>query len=171
MKNKKITVLTVLALVLALSLCVQGAMAYFTTYVVAEGGKTIHLGRKTEIEEDVSDWTKSVVIKNVGDTSADTRDNPCYVRVKYFAGSQYILTPTPGSGWSQGADGYWYYAPILNLGESTTPLKIHIDFDQEKVPEDFNVVVIHENTDVLYAEDGTPYADWNLTANQAPAAN
>ena len=26
----------------------------------------------------------------------------------------------------------------------------------------FNVVVIYESTPVMYREDGTPYADWNV---------
>lgn len=168
MKNKKITVLIVLALVLALSLCVQGAMAYFTTYVVAEGGKTIRLGRKTEIHEEVSNWTKSITIQNVGDTDPTTGDTDCYVRVKYFAGNAYQLTPEAGEDWQAGNDGYWYYAKPLKLGETTSALKIKINFDQENIPEDFNVIVIHENTDVLYDEQGNPYADWNLTQNQAP---
>lgn len=170
MRKKYITVLVALALILALSLCVQGAMAYFTTYVAAEGGKILHLGRKTEIHEEFSNWTKSIVIENVGDTNPDTQDLPCYVRVAYFAGSQYTLSVTAGKGWKDGGDGYWYYEPVLKLGEKTTALNIGIGFPEENPPEDFNVVVIHENTDVLYTENGKPYADWSLTVNTAPAS-
>lgn len=128
------------------------AMAYFTTYVTAAGGYPVTLGYETEIEEDVSDMTKHVVITNTGETD-------CYVRVKVFSGSQFEIAYTPGSGWSQEADGYWYYSEILPAGESTSELLAKIQVP-EGYTDTFNIVVVQECTPVLYDEGGQPYADW-----------
>jgi len=60
-------------------------------------------------------------------------------------------------------------AMVLSLaacgGGKTSVLSVKI----ENVPEAdlengtmFNVVVIYESTPVMYREDGTPYADWNV---------
>ena len=63
--------------------------------------------------------------------------------------------------WTPGEDGYYYYADIVEGGQTTEPLDVKI----ENIPEDakdFNVIVIHESTPVQYDEDGKPYADWNI---------
>lgn len=57
MKNRKIVVLSAAALVLAGSMTIHSAMAYFTTNVSAQGGYTLSLGSKTEIEENVEAMT------------------------------------------------------------------------------------------------------------------
>ena len=31
--------------------------------------------------------------------------------------------------------------------------------------DDFNVIIVHEATKVLYDEDGNPYADWSTIIN------
>ena len=63
-----------------------------------------------------------------------------------------------------GSDGYYYYTPIVNAGETTTILKVLIGNVPEDVKEgdEFNVIVIYETTPVQYREDGTPYADWSV---------
>ena len=48
MKHKKIAILSAAALVLAGSMTIGSAMAYFTTYTSAKGGYTLSLGSKTE---------------------------------------------------------------------------------------------------------------------------
>ena len=57
------------------------------------------------------------------------------------------------------------YNEIVPGGGKTSVLSVKI----ENVPEAdlengtmFNVVVIYESTPVMYREDGTPYADWNV---------
>lgn len=156
--KKGIPWLAAAALILAGGAGVQEAMAYFTTYVTAAGGHPVTLGYETEIEEDVEDMTKHIVIANTGESD-------CYVRVKVFGGSQFPLTISPGEGWSQGADGYWYYDEILPVGEKTSVLLAAI----EEIPEDyegtFNIIVVQECTPVLYDEDGSPYADWEKEAD------
>lgn len=133
------------------------AMGYFTTYVTAAGGYPVELGYETEIEEDVTDMTKHIVISNTGETD-------CYVRVKVFSGSQFEIDFSSAGGWSLGEYGYWYYQEILPVGEDTSELLAAIT-----VPEDykdtFNIVVVQECTPVLYDQAGQPYADWERAAD------
>lgn len=162
MKNRlfrsKIFWLAAAAPVLMGGVGIRESMAYFTTYVTAAGGYPVTLGSETEIEEDVSDMTKHIVISNTGESD-------CYVRVMVFGGSQFEISYNAGDGWYQSEDGYWYYDQILPVGENTSELLAAIE-----VPEDytdpFNIVVIQECTPVLYdAESGEPYADWERTAD------
>jgi hypothetical protein len=158
LKNKTFWLATI-AVVLCASVSVPSAMAYFTTYVKAEGGYEITLGDETEIEEDVKDMTKSISIKNTGETD-------CYVRVKVFCGSELNITysgAVDDSGnqyWTLDDDGYWYYKDILKVGSSSEVLNAKINLPED-YKDKFNVVVVQECTPVLYKEDGTAYADWN----------
>ncbi len=67
--------------------------------------------------------------------------------------------------WILGEDGFYYYQKILNAGETTTDLNIHINGVSTDVDEeDFNVVVVYECTRVLYDEEGNLLeADWHKT--------
>lgn len=153
-------------LVLSAAVMVAGAgigkaWAYFTTYAEAAGGYTVHLGDRTEIRESFSDWTKHVVI------AGEEGSAPVYIRVRAFYGSQYTLEYS-GEGWSQGADGYYYYNRAVSGNNTTSPLDLkigNIPQDPEEA-ERFNVVVIYESTPVRYHEDGTPYTvhetDWSV---------
>ena len=68
--NKKTLCLTAAALTLTAGLSVGSAMAYFTTYVTAQGGQELSLGFTEVIpDEEVSDWTKHIKIENTGDYS------------------------------------------------------------------------------------------------------
>ncbi len=157
-KNKTFW-LAIVAGGLVCSISVPSAMAYFTTYVKAEGGYEITLGSETEIEEKVKDMTKEISLTNTGETD-------CYVRVKVFSGSQINMTYTSAvddSGntyWTSNEDGYWYYKDILKVNRSTEILKAKIELSED-YKDSFNVIVVQECTPVQYHEDGTPYADWN----------
>jgi hypothetical protein len=145
--------LTAAAILLVLGVSIGSTMAYFSTYTTAQGGKVIHLGAATEIEEAFDSWTKRVTV------TSDENSQPVYVRAIAYAGSQYELT-YEGTGWSRGDDGYYYYGNALEGGASTEELLVHIG----NVPDDaeaFDVVVIYETTPVLYDENGNPYADWS----------
>lgn len=158
LKNKTLW-LVAAAVILAGSVSVQSAMAYFTTYVKAKGGYEITLGSQTEIKEDVKDMTKEIKITNTGETD-------CYVRVKVFCGSQIEISyagAVDGDGnayWTKGDDGYWYYKDILPAGATSEEFQVKITVP-EGYKESFNVIVVQESTPVKYREDGTPYADWN----------
>lgn len=154
------------ALVLSAAVMIAGAgvgkaWAYFTTYTEAAGGYTVHLGDRTEITEEFTNWTKHVVITSEEDSE------PVYIRIRAFCGSRYTLQYS-GEGWSQGADGYYYYGNAVSGGASTASLDLKIN----NIPEDpeelerFNVVVIYESAPVRYHEDGTPFGvhetDWSI---------
>lgn len=152
--------LTLTAAVLAGSLSVGTALAYFTTYTSATGSAVLNLGfTSTEIKETVVDWTKHIVVENTGDYD-------CYVRVKIFAGDKYKdqLAIKDASGkWTKGEDDYYYYSDILTTteaGKLTSELLVEID--HAGLEEDFNVVVVQEYSPVLYDEAGNPYYDWTL---------
>ena len=66
------------------------------------------------------------------------------------------------NGGSAGIDGYYYYfdgsrEKVLAPEETTSELKIAI----KNFKEEFNVVVIQENTPALYDENGAAYSDWD----------
>ena len=77
LRKKTPWLLAAAALLLAGGAGAGQAMAYFTTYVTAAGGHPVTLGYETQIEEDVEDMTKHIVIANTGESA-------CYVRVKVF---------------------------------------------------------------------------------------
>lgn len=143
-------VLAAAALVLTAGAAADRAMAYFTTYAVASGGQELKLGFTTTIpDETVSDWKKNITIKNTG-------AEPCYVRVKVFAGSEYPLSQGSGtnSNWSKSeTDGYYYWADVLKPGDTTGRLVVAID--HAKAEDDFNVIVVQECMPVRYDENGS----------------
>lgn len=148
----KVIAMSAAALAMTAALSVEGAMAYFTTYTEAGGSGTVSLGPKTEIDEDVSEMTKHVTIRN---TSA----NECFVRVKVFCGTDVTCTPE-GRNWSHREDGYWYYGPVVAADETAEVLDVKIEYKGEQ-PQDFNVVVVQECTPVIYDEGGNATADWD----------
>lgn len=163
--NQRTMALAAAALVLTAGVMTNRTLAYFTTYVTASGGHELELGFTTTIpEEEVANWTKDISITNTG-------GNPCYVRVKAFAGVQFELEydlAASDSRWSAlGTDGYYYWQEILKPGETTGSLLVRIDKKDAK--EDFNVIIVQECTPVPYDENGVPAAwdqvDWTRTAD------
>ena len=138
------------------------AMAYFTAYTSASGRVPLRLGNVTDIEEptvDTENMIKHVVVSNKGPES-------CWVRARVFAPSSYQLT-CEGTGWTENADGYVYYADPLGEGQKTQELLVRIAGLPEGAAEGelAHVVVIYESTKVLYGADGQLLApDWTLAA-------
>ena len=154
----KSLVLVSLVAVMVFQAGIGSAWSYFTTYARAEGGYPVSFGPDTEIEEEISNWQKTVRIRNKSGSV------PVYVRVRAFCGAAYDLVFTdPDNKWEQGGDGYWYYKDIVNAGQDTAPLQIRIN----GVPADitdasaFNVVVVYEYNLAKYDKNGKPYADWS----------
>lgn len=142
------------AAVLAGSLTVGTAMAYFTTYTSASGQQTLDLGFvKTEIKEEIEPGMKHITIPN-------TNNYDCYIRAKVFCGDKYKdhVTVSSGNKWALGDDGYYYYSDIVPPNQSTEEFLVKID--TTGLNEDFHVVVVQESTAVLYDADGNPYGDW-----------
>ena len=151
------TLFAAAALVLAGTAGIGQASAYFTTYVTAAGGYPVTLGYETEIEEKVDSMTKHIMIYTTGESD-------CYVRVKVFSGSQFGIHFKSDGGWSQSADGYWYYDKTLPVGGTTSELQAEIEVPQDNT-DTFNIVVVQECTPVLWDENGEPYADWERMAD------
>lgn len=170
MKKKKILKILIpasLALMLAAGTRVQDALAYFTSYTAAAGRVQVGLSfTETETGDNVSDWTKHISVANTGTV-------PCFVRAKVLVSEKYGKYVSYSSGregsWTVGEDGYWYYDAVLNPGESTDELLAVLDrtaLNQDTEngeQQEFNVIVVQEETQALYDGDGNPYADWNLT--------
>lgn len=161
--NKKTICLTAAALVLAGSLNVDNALAYFTTYTAADGGVILNLGfPDTEIKEEVGEGMKVIEITNNGDYE-------CYVRLKALTGEAYQndITYMDAEGkWNLGADGYREYNDILQPGETSSKITVAIHRLKEVPAEgestDFNVVIIQEWAPVLYDDNGNPQEpDWS----------
>ena len=161
---KKKFYLAAAALTLVATIGISSAMAYFTTYVLADGGVKVSMGSTITIpQEQVEEGQKIIKIKNEGDYE-------CWVRIKVFAGSEHEFAYADESGkWIPGAEGYYYYSDIVPAEGLTEELKVTIkdllpdDLDTE-TNEAFNVIVVQECTPVLYDEDGKAYADWNAEA-------
>lgn len=146
--------LSVLALVLVVSAGAGESLSYFTTYVTAEGGYTIELHDvDTHIEETFDGGTKHINIRNIG-------EGDCYVRARIFSGD-FVELAISGEGWSDGGDGYWYYAGIVHPGEAAAQLDARVTPGTE-VKQDYNVIVVAECTPVQFDVDGQPFADWTL---------
>lgn len=150
--------LTLLAAGTILTAGIGQAMAYFTTYVEAEGNFTIRLGDETKIVEKFENWVKELRVSN------EEGSEPVFIRAKAFYAPDTLELTYSGEGWSKGdTDDYYYYNIPVNAGETTESLSVAI----KNIPQDvakgdvFNVIVIYESTPVLYHEDGTAYADWN----------
>lgn len=157
--KKKTFWLSAAALVMAGSLSLNSAMAYFTTYVAARGGHSVTLGSETSVTEEFSDWTKHISIQNTGDTD-------CFIRVKVFAGSQFGLSFSDANGkWSAGDEDYLYYSDPVAPGESAQELLAQITVP-DSYTESFNVTVVQECTPVLYNGDGSAYPDWDIIADK-----
>lgn len=154
--KKRNLILAVLALVLAVTVSVPSALAYFTTYVRAAGTKPVHLAEETRLKEPKPvDWTKHLTV------TAQDGSEPVFVRARAFAPDGLTLTYS-GENWTQNGD-FWYYGPSIKGGESAAELLIKIDNIPQDVKEDenFNVVVVYECTPVLYDAQGNETADWN----------
>ena len=140
--------LSLLALLLIACAMVQPALAYFTANTQADGKIPLNFGYKTEIEEDVEDFVKTVRIKNTGE--ADKAD-PIWVRARAFAGTTYPLVPTVEEPWYAGTDGWYYYrTPLMPQATTQGTLSFAITGIPDKEAEDhdftqFNVAVVYES--------------------------
>ena len=156
------TALALLAVFMILGASVGRAWSYFTTFALARGSYTIAMNEHTEIEEEFSNWTKHLVISNKDDSE------PVMIRARGYCGDEYRLTYS-GTDWTEGTDGFWYYAKVVDPGYETEELLVKItDKDGNEIPKEqdkpaeFNVVVVYESTTVItYDADGNPKADWD----------
>lgn len=160
-KYGKLAGMTAAALGMTAAPTLEGASAYFTTYVSAGGSQVVRLGSSTEIHEDVSQMTKHISIENA------SAENDCFVRVKVFYGGDLeVVYSDTENNWYEGEAGYWYYRPILPAAQTTTGLDVKINVPEGYDRDSFNVVVIQECTPVVFDETGNPTADWSTVYSE-----
>ena len=160
-KYGKLAGMTAAALGMTAALTLEGASAYFTTYVSAGGSQVVRLGSSTEIHEDVSQMTKHISIENA------SAENDCFVRVKVFYGGDLeVVYSDTENNWDEGEAGYWYYRPILPAAQTTTGLDVKINVPEGYDRDSFNVVVIQECTPVVFDGTGNPTADWSTVYSE-----
>lgn len=166
--KKRHIILTILAIVFVLTSSIGTAMAYFTTFVTAKGGYVLQLGNRTEITEKYDKGLKVLSITNTGAAGG----YPVFVRVRAFAGDDYILTPVADSTDSETAkwiinpsfenisNDFWYYKEAIYGTESTTNLQIqivHADKTKEwQDGDERNIIVVYESTPAIYKSTGEP---------------
>ena len=179
MRKKILLGIAAILLVAVAAAGIGKAYAYFTTYVEAKGGKTIHLGDTTTIKEDYSDWQKAVTVSNSPESA-----QAVWVRAQAFAGSEYGLV-YGGEGWSEAADeaGWYYFSAPVAPGGNTSVLTVSITDKEGNPPaaeegKSFNVVVVYETIPAVQnGEDEAgniryvPYTaeDWSKAATNTEA--
>ncbi|MBQ6401451.1 MAG: hypothetical protein IJI20_04105 [Firmicutes bacterium] len=146
MSKRKRTFLLAFALALMVAVAaaqVPATLAYFTDVDRAEMNGVVDLAWKTEIHEKVVDNNKHVTIENTGDTDV-------VVRVAVYAGTNVSVS---GEDWTS-KDGWWYYGKILAPGETTSELLAEV-IAADMPQTDFNIVVVHESSRVVYENNTT----------------
>ena len=150
--NKK-SFLLVIALALVFSLTVGLTLAYFSDYNAAKGESTIALGGKTEIHDEYTSDTKTVVIENTGDV-------PVVVRVAVYAPivGDNQTADVSGTDWEKVGSGdtaYWYYTKIIEPKKSASTLTVSTTYlKNADLGDTVDVVVTHESSQVAYDKDG-----------------
>jgi len=165
-KHRKLLV-TALSLILCMSVSVGLAFAYFTDYENARGGAVLHLKGQTEITEEVDETGKTISIQNV--------DEPdMVVRVMIIADEAHLGDITPGEGWVDGGDGWYYYNKILKgtaspeRDRTTSDLRAEVKVSGDEDIKDFDVVVVHEAERVVYDGDAVAVPDgWSIDSISA----
>ena len=160
--KRKSFLLSILAPILIACAVITPAVAYFTANDYASGAIPLYFGRWTEIEEEVKDLTKAVTIKNTGGDKPELAD-PVWIRAKTYIGDAFKdCMQVSGEGWSQEADGYWYFATPVQVGDSTSVLNIELvglpaNVDPEFLLTQIAVGVVYESTTAYYEEDGVNF--------------
>ncbi len=164
MKYKKYLLIAAAALLMIGAAAVSPAMAYFTDTHTASGMVTLSLGdSNVKPDESFDGMNKLITVTNTGDYAV-------FVRVKAIYGSNCTVTldAASSSGWSDGGDGYYYYASPLagktkdaSVGESSSQLKLIVAAKEGTTADSFNVIILEEATRVRYDSNGNAIADWN----------
>ena len=186
MKKRTTTLLAGLAVALVLGMGIAPAWSYFTDSDTTNGGLPIHVTPTTDIHEWYANQTKHVVISNAADATS-----PVYVRAGVFSSKMLPVTNVSGDGWSakdtgdwtyEIGEGWYYYGTSatdltpVNPGEEASELQVKFEFPKVKSEEqpdgsvygdNYNMIVVYEAVPVQYDTDGNPYADWDITANEA----
>lgn len=153
--KKKSIFLVALSIILLIAATANSTLAYFTSYITAEGGYTLNLqkGRVTVLT-DVDGGCHWVQLVN------SEGNLPIYVRGRFIVPDGCTLE-MGGQGWTEG-DGYWSYTSILNPGEETTQLQATVTRLAGYDPDSYDIVFIYETSPVLRDQNGNYYSDYAL---------
>lgn len=175
MKRKKL-VIGVFALLLIACAVITPAVAYFTANAEADGAIPISFQYKTEIEDSVVDWLKSVRIQNIKNPvpgKPEIESDPIWVRARAFSGETYPLieAPADANDWVKVGD-WWYYQHPLLAGQYTSYITFELTGFPAESAEDINfttinVAVVYESLLVRYDTAGNPITpevkEWHNT--------
>lgn len=157
--NKK-TIILALSLILCFSASVGVVTAYFTDYEAAKGGAVLNLSGQTQLEETMSGNNKDIVIRNTDETDM-------IVRVKVIGDETKLRVS--GSGWIQGANGWWYWSKILKGSKvesergETSVLNANVTVAAGEAASE--VIVVHEASRTAYDGDKLAVPDgWDAEA-------
>lgn len=169
MKKRRI-LLALLALALAATTVLPAAMAYFSTNARTDGHLTLKLGGRTTVEEEEFNFADMQKTVNI---TATEEAQPMWVRARAYVAAPFEVSYEGSDGWTEGADGWWYYEkPLASytddlpgwLTDKAAPLIVKIfvegvepkDLPGYMTDEGFEVPVVYQTTPVQYNEDGTP---------------
>ena len=150
---KKRLVLIAMALILISGIAIKPAVAYFTDTVSAEGMLELKVGdgELDKMDDSVENMVKKIAITNTGEFDV-------FVRAGVIAPDGVTVTMEASDGWTKGEDGYYYYSPVVAIGETSGKLNLKVDGGELT---DFNVIIVQEATKVIYDEAGNATFDWN----------
>lgn len=125
MKSRKKTILLAVTITLVLVASVGGTIAWITTSTPGIENKFTPSTVKTGIEENFDKTVKTdITVKNTGDTAVYVRvalvGNWCNEKGEIV--EKWTPSITPGSGWKDGNDGYYYYTTPLQPTKGTSDL-------------------------------------------------
>lgn len=125
---------------------------------------TFELGNVTTKVEETFEPTDVATVFRKEPVVVNTGANDCYVRMRVNASPEEQLEITGwDSNWTYNTnDGFYYYIPVLKVGERTTPLFTTVSVKEEYIStiEGFEVTVYQEAVQAtLNARDGSTTAD------------
>ena len=186
MRKRTTTLLAGLAVALVLGMGIAPAYSYFTDTHTTNGGMPIKVTPTTTPHEWFANKTKHFTVSNAADATA-----PVFIRAGVFSSKMLPVTEISGSGWSgrdkgdwnyEIGDGWYYYGSsakdltAVAPGAETKELLVKFTFPEVQSNEkpdgsvygdNYNMIIVYEATPVQYDENGNPYADWDITANEA----
>ena len=169
-KNKKRSLIALLAVVMLLSGTIGLTAAYFSDVDPYIGEAQLILKGKTEIHEGDKDTEKNIQVENVGEV-------PVFVRVQLFGPDQLEIT-VDNKTWIKGDDGYYYYCKILqpkpdepNITPANTLVgKVTLsEKEAAEMGDSFTVTAVQECSTIIYDDNNVaqPKLGWTLPSGVA----
>ena len=145
-----------LSLVLVIALSVGVTFAYFTDYDQLAGSAKLNLSNETEIEEEVTDTSKTISIQNTG---KEGENASCVAKLLIYGPEGMTVAPDAPDDWTplEAKDGVfmYYYNKVLAPGESTSKVVAKVDdIPKDADMKDFEIIVLQESETFSVDDDG-----------------